>query len=65
MDIAFPVEKEGLEVLSAIRNNSRTANTPVIIATKSDNPGYRHAALKFKVSDYILSRTRPNALRIQ
>lgn len=54
MDIAFPVEKEGLEVLSAIRNNSRTANTPVIIATKSDNPGHRHAALKFKVSDYIL-----------
>ncbi|HOM03742.1 MAG TPA: response regulator [Acetivibrio sp.] len=54
MDIAFPVEKEGLEVLSAIRNNSKTANTPIIIATKSDNAGYRHAALKFKASDYIL-----------
>lgn len=54
MDIAFPVEKEGLEVLAAIRNNSKTVNTPIIIATKSDNAGYRHAALKFKVSDFVL-----------
>lgn len=54
MDIAFPVEKEGFEILSAIRKNSNTYNTPIIIVTKSDNVDYRHGALKFKVSDFVV-----------
>ncbi|NLP14707.1 MAG: response regulator [Clostridium sp.] len=54
MDLEFPVEKEGFETLSLLRKNSSTANTPVIIVTKSDNAVYRHAVQKFKVKDFII-----------
>lgn len=54
IDITFPSEKEGFEVISSLRKNSTTANTPIIIITKSDNIEYKSHALKFNVSDFIL-----------
>lgn len=54
MDIAFPYEKEGFEVLALIRKNSALSQVPVIITTRSDSPEYKAAALKYSVRDYIL-----------
>ncbi|OPZ94659.1 MAG: response regulator PleD [Firmicutes bacterium ADurb.Bin419] len=54
IDISFPSEKEGFEVISSLRKNVATSNTPIIIATKSDNLEYRNDALKFYVSDFII-----------
>lgn len=54
IDIAFPTELEGFDVLSAIRRNPRTKNTPIIVTTKYDQLEFRNRALSFSVSDYIL-----------
>lgn len=54
IDIAFPSEKEGFEVISSLRKNTATSNVPIIIITKSDNIEYRSRALKFNVSDFVI-----------
>lgn len=54
IDISFPSEKEGFEVISSLRKNEFTANTPIIIITKSDNLEYKTHALKYSVSDFII-----------
>ena len=54
MDIAFPVEKDGFEVLSMLRKCSLTSSVPVIIVTKSDNSVYKQTALKYNVGDFVI-----------
>lgn len=54
IDIAFPTDKDGFEVISSLRKNKTTSNTPIIIMSKSDNIEYRSRALKFSVSDFII-----------
>nr|WP_026073811.1 response regulator [Acetivibrio cellulolyticus] len=54
IDISFPSESEGFEVISSLRKNAVTSNTPIIIITKSDNIEYKKYALKFNVSDFII-----------
>ena len=54
IDIAFPSEKEGFEIISSLRKNTATSNVPIIIMTKSDNIEYKSRALKFNVSDFII-----------
>jgi len=53
VDISFPTEKEGFRVISLLKENTSTANTPIIILTKSDNVEYKSHALKFNVNDFI------------
>ena len=53
MDIAFPSESEGFEILKSIRSNKYTANVPVIIVSRSDELIHKTAALHFEVYDYI------------
>jgi len=62
IDISFPSEREGFEVISSLRKNSSTANTPIIIVTKSDNIQYKDHALKFNVSDFIIKPYPPKRL---
>lgn len=52
MDIAFPYEENGFEILEDLRKNNRT-NAPVIIITKSDKLEYRNRASKYCVIDFI------------
>lgn len=54
IDIAFPSEKEGFEVVASLRQNVFTVNTPIIIITKFDNIDYKSRALKFNVNDFII-----------
>lgn len=54
MDIAFPLEKDGFKILSLLRENNLTANTPLIIATKSDNPQHQRTALNYNAGDFII-----------
>lgn len=62
MDINFPVEKEGFNVLSSFRKNPRTAKTPVIITSRSDSEEYRSRVLQFSVNDYIVKPYQPKRL---
>ncbi len=62
IDISFPSEKEGFEVISSLRKNIPTSNTPIIITTKSDNLEYRNYALKLCVNDYIIKPYQPKRL---
>lgn len=62
IDISFPTEREGFEVISSLRKNPSTANTPIIIVTKSDNIHYKDHALKFNVSDFIIKPYQPKRL---
>lgn len=68
MDIAFPSEKEGFEILTFLRKSPKTAAVPVIITTKSDNADLRRSALKFNVSDFVLkpyqTKRLENSIRI-
>jgi DNA-binding response OmpR family regulator len=64
MDLAFPTEKEGFSLLASIRNSSHLKDTPVIIASKSDNVEYRNAALKLLANDYIQKLISPHALKV-
>lgn len=54
IDISFPSEIDGFDILSSLRRNSATANTPIIIITKSDNMQYKDHVHKFNVSDFII-----------
>ena len=60
MDLAFPSEQEGFEVLKSLKSNKFTADVPVIIVTRSDQIVYRSALLNFDVNDYI---NKPYQLR--
>lgn len=62
IDISFPTEKEGLEIISSLRKNPSTSNTPIIITTKSNNLEYRDYALKLSVNDYIIKPYQPKRL---
>ncbi|MCX7745290.1 MAG: response regulator [Clostridia bacterium] len=62
MDIAFPVEKEGFEIISSFRNNTVISKTPIIVTTKRDTLEYRNAALKLSVNDYIIKPYTANRL---
>lgn len=54
MDLAFPSEQEGFEILKLIRSNEYAASVPVIIVTRSDQLEYKTAALQYSVNDYII-----------
>lgn len=54
MDLAFPSEEEGFEILGSIRGSEYTSNVPVIVVTRSDLLEYKTAALKYSVNDYII-----------
>lgn len=62
IDISFPSERVGFELISSLRKNPSTANTPIIIVTKSDNMQYKSHALKFNVSDFIIKPYQPKRL---
>lgn len=53
MDLALPHEYEGFEVLEQMRRMEPTADVPVIITTRSENPKLKSESLKYDVSDYI------------
>lgn len=52
MDLAFPSESDGLDVLRKIRA-SAAGSTPVIIITQADKPELKAEAVKLSVRDYI------------
>lgn len=54
MDLAFPSETDGFEILRMIRNNKTAMNIPVIVVTRSDNLEYKTEALQYSVNDYII-----------
>ncbi len=54
MDLAFPSETEGFEILRAVRSSEFSANVPVIVVTRSDQLEYKTAALQYSVNDYII-----------
>ena len=54
MDLAFPSEQEGFEILKSIRSSEHAVNVPVIIVTRSDQLEYKTAALQYAVNDYIV-----------
>lgn len=54
MDITFPTELEGFEVLKMLHNNKYTSHIPIIVATKLDKPEKKAEALKYSVKDYII-----------
>lgn len=60
IDIEFPVAEEGFKILSSLKK--LTADTPVIIVTKTDNKTYRKTALDFNVRDYIIKPYRTQRL---
>lgn len=53
MDIDFPTEANGFDVLEKIRS-AGPANVPVILTSHTDRPGLKAEALKYSVNDYIL-----------
>ena len=54
IDINFPSEKEGFEILSFLRSSDLTEDIPVIIVTKTDTIELKSAVLKLGVKDYIV-----------
>jgi len=62
IDISFPSEREGFEIISSLRRYPSTANTPIIIITKSDNIQYKDHVLKFNISDFIIKPYQPKRL---
>lgn len=53
LDLEFPTESGGFDVLSRIRS-SETRDVPVIIVTHSDKHELKAEALKYSVNDYII-----------
>lgn len=53
MDIAFPNEAEGFEILGSLKKGS-CRNVPVIITTRSDKLEYRDKAAKMGANDYVV-----------
>ncbi|HEX9062713.1 MAG TPA: response regulator [Clostridia bacterium] len=54
IDLSFPDAQSGYEILSTIRKNSNTRNTPIIIMTMLTGPEYKKIALEYSVNDYVL-----------
>lgn len=54
MDLAFPSEQEGFEILKSVRSNEYAADVPVIVVTRSDRLEHKTAALQYAVNDYII-----------
>lgn len=52
MDLAFPSESDGLDVLRRIKA-SAVGSTPVIIVAQADRPELKAEAVKLSVRDYI------------
>ncbi|MCX8129551.1 MAG: response regulator [Clostridia bacterium] len=52
MDLAFPDEAQGFEILGLLRKSCK--DIPVIIATRSEKLEYRDQAAKIGVYDYII-----------
>lgn len=53
LDLAFPTESDGFDVLRRIRS-SESKNVPVIVVTPSDKHELKAEALKYSVNDYII-----------
>ena len=53
LDLSFPTESDGFEVLKIIRS-SENKNVPVIVVTRSDKHELKTEALKYSVNDYII-----------
>ena len=62
MDISFPFETDGFNVLNDLRRNPDIKNTPIIIITKSNNSDYKKTALQYAVNDYIIKPYNVNRL---
>ncbi len=54
MDLAFPSEQEGFDILKSIRSSLYTVNVPLIVVTRSDQLEYKTTALQYAVNDYII-----------
>ncbi len=53
LDLSFPTEFDGFDVLSKIRL-SENGDVPVIVVTQSDKQELKAEALKYSVNDYII-----------
>lgn len=53
LDLSFPTESDGFDVLSIIRS-SENRNVPVIVVSCSDKNELKTEALKYSVNDYII-----------
>lgn len=54
LDLSFPSEAEGFEVLSSLRGSPNTGDIPIIVLSKSDKQEHKAAALQYSVSDFII-----------
>jgi Response regulator containing a CheY-like receiver domain and a GGDEF domain len=54
MDLAFPSEADGFDILKIVRSNKTAKDVPVIVVTRSDNLEYKTEALRYSVNDYII-----------
>lgn len=62
MDLAFPTDKDGFEILEELKRNTFFKDVPVIVITKSDSPEHKKQACKLSVKDYILKPYSPKRL---
>ncbi|MGE5613039.1 MAG: response regulator [Bacillota bacterium] len=53
MDVDFPTETDGFNVLAKIRSTG-PANVPMILLAQTDRPDLKAETLKYSVNDYIL-----------
>jgi PleD family two-component response regulator len=54
LDIEFPTEAGGFDLLKMLRENDMSRETPVIVTTKLDRSDIKNGALKYAVSDFII-----------
>lgn len=54
MDLAFPSETDGFDILRKIRENESSSTVPVIVVTRTDKLEYKTEALQYSVNDYII-----------
>lgn len=62
MDLAFPAEKDGLTVLTELRESELFKDVPVVVISKLNTPELKKQALKLSVDDYILKPYPPQRL---
>lgn len=53
LDLTFPTENNGFQVLAKIRS-SENREVPVIVVSQQDKPELKSEALKYTVNDYII-----------
>ncbi|GEM_PF-239510 len=63
LEIAFPAEKEGFSLISAIRSNPKTKAIPIIVTAKPNNPHIKNITHKLSVNDYIEKPVKPARLQ--